>query len=74
MTENTFRRERKEDRYREKLNSLESKYVEKANERESKYFEKRDKIYSTQFGEIYKHNKAEQKNDLNKTNINKELD
>lgn len=66
-----FMKEGKEDRYREKVNSLENKYVEKTNERESKYFEKRDKIYSTQFGEIYKHNNAEQKNELDNGNMNK---
>jgi hypothetical protein len=66
-----FMKEGKEDRYRDKVNSLESRYVEKTNDRASKYFEKRDKIYTTQFGEIYKHNAAEQKNKLDNGNMNK---
>ena len=66
-----FMKEGIEDRYREKVNSLENKYVEKANERESMYFAKRDRIYTTQFGEIYKNNAAEQKNELDNGNMNK---
>lgn len=63
-----YMKEGKEDKYREKVKSLENKYFEKAMESESKYYEKRDKIFTTHFGEIQKHNDAKQKNDLDTGN------